>query len=77
MLTVREILHRLTEPEKLQELAELMLSSLASDIYEQNSLKLNLPKLIVRFLFISGVLLPVTDLSKVKEATIQSLHVTL
>ena len=62
MLTVRELLVRLLEPGKAQELGEFMLSKLASDVYEQNSIKYNLPKLVVRFLFISAVLLPLTKL---------------
>ena len=54
-----------------------MLSSLSSNVYEQNSLRLNLPKLVVRFLFIAAVLLPVPHLSQAKTATIHSLHSTL
>ena len=58
MLTVRELLQRLLKPGKTEELAEAMLSQLSSDLFEKNSLRFNLPMLVVRFLFMSAILLP-------------------
>ena len=77
MLTVRELLQRLLKPGKTEELAEAMLSQLSSDLFEKNSLRFNLPMLVVRFLFMSAILLPHSHISRVKEATIHSLHSTL
>ena len=39
LLTVRELLSRLMDEGKAQELAEFMLSKLSSDVYEHNALK--------------------------------------
>ena len=81
MITVREILRRVFEKDqaeaKLKELAEFMISKLSSDLYEENALKKNLQKLVVKFLFVFAVLLPTEQLEKAKTALVQSLYSTL
>ena len=81
MITVREILRRVFEKDqaeaKLKELAEFMVSKLSSDLYEENALKKNLQKLVVKFLFVFAVLLPTEQLEKAKTALVQSLYSTL
>lgn len=80
ILTVRELLIRLPcaeNPKSLPELAELILTKLSSDLYEEGGLQKNLQKLLVRFLFISAVTMDIDVLNKVKTAVIQALYSTL
>lgn len=54
-----------------------MISKLSSDLYEENALKKNLQKLVVKFLFVFAVLLPTQQLDNAKTTLVQSLYSTL
>mmetsp|Transcript_3375 Transcript_3375/g.4482 ORF Transcript_3375/g.4482 Transcript_3375/m.4482 type:complete len:86 (-) Transcript_3375:1191-1448(-) len=54
-----------------------MLTKLSSDVYVENALKKNLQVLVIRFLFISAVLMPIEYLKNAKTAIVHSLFATM